>query len=397
MTKLFVFGILQMMILVAVSQFQGQSDCPSLYGKPGQCIGIRQCPELLNLLQMRPLKPETVDLLRQMQCGFDDINPRVCCPIQRTSIRDDESSGNTFDPNPNSERPNNSIVNTNDQNIQYDFSNNPLLPTDCGKDLSQRIYGGEITGLDEFPWMALLEYVTLNGIRTACGGVLISRRYVLTAAHCVKGKDLPRTWQLSNVRLGEYDTDSDRDCVPDDERTVICADDPVTVEIEEQIAHESYQPSSRDQKYDIALLRLSRDVTFTTYIKPICLPPTASLEQKLFVAGWGKTENGSSSNVKLKLTLPLFDKEQCHRTYGNAGVMLGHGQICAGGQKDKDSCKGDSGGPLMTMERSRDRSGRWTVVGVVSFGPLPCGMLGVPGVYTRVIDFVPWILDKMRS
>ncbi|KAK9306053.1 hypothetical protein QLX08_003116 [Tetragonisca angustula] len=383
MTKLFVFNILQilqMMILIAVSQFQEELNCPSLYGEPGQCIGIRQCPELLNLLQMRPLKPETIDLLRQMQCGFDDINPRVCCPIRRTS-----------------ERLNNNTQNIDDQNVQYNFSNNPLLPTDCGKDLSQRIYGGEITDLDEFPWMVLLEYLTLNGKRTACGGVLISRRYVLTAAHCVKGKDLPRTWQLSSVRLGEYDTSSDRDCVPDDERTVICADDPVTVGIEEQIAHESYQPRSRDQKYDIALLRLSRDVTFTTYIKPICLPPTASLEQKLFVAGWGKTENGSSSNVKLKLVLPLFDKEQCQKTYGNAGVMLGHGQICAGGQKDKDSCKGDSGGPLMTMKRNRDSSGKWIVVGVVSFGPLPCGMLGMPGVYTRVIDFVPWILDKMRS
>lgn len=96
-----------------------------------------------------------------MQCGFDDINPRVCCPIRRTSFRDDDpSSGNDFEPNPNSKRPNDNTQNTNDQNIQYDFSNNPLLPTDCGKDLSQRIYGGEITDLDEFPWMVLLEYLT---------------------------------------------------------------------------------------------------------------------------------------------------------------------------------------------------------------------------------------------
>ena len=78
-----------------------------------------------------------------MQCGFDDINPRVCCPIRRTS-----------------ERLNNNTQNIDDQNVQYNFSNNPLLPTDCGKDLSQRIYGGEITDLDEFPWMVLLEYLT---------------------------------------------------------------------------------------------------------------------------------------------------------------------------------------------------------------------------------------------
>lgn len=226
--------------------------------------------------------------------------------------------------------------------------------------------------------------------------MLISRRYVLTAAHCIKGKDLPLTWRLQSIRLGEYNTETDRDCIPDGEDTVVCADDPISVGVEEQIAHESYRPTVRDQNYDIALIRMSRDVTFTNFIKPICLPANATLGKKLYAAGWGKTENGSSSNIKLKVALPLVDKEQCKLTYGNAGVTLGYGQICAGGQKGKDSCRGDSGGPLMSVDRGRDGNGRWTAVGVVSFGPSPCGMIGWPGVYTRVIDFVPWILSKMR-
>lgn len=283
-----------------------------------------------------------------------------------------------------------------DPNAPYDLSNNPLLPTECGKDLSQRIFGGERTDIDEFPWMALLEYAKPNGRSTACGGVLISRRYVLTAAHCIKGKDLPKTWRLENVRLGEYDTETNPDCLQDGGVILICADEPLTVGVEEEIAHENYRPNSRDQKYDIALLRLTRDVSFTNYVKPICLPADGSIGQKLYAAGWGKTENRTASNVKLKVSLPYVEKDQCQITYGNAGVNLGAGQICAGGQRGKDSCRGDSGGPLMALERTREGTGKWSAIGVVSFGPSPCGMPGWPGVYTKVSDFVPWILSKMR-
>lgn len=399
MAKAVLFGILQTMILSsAIAQFQGQSNCASPSGAAGLCIGIRQCPQLLNILQTRPLTPQAMDFLRQSQCGFEGNDPRVCCPIQDFGTSNRDSQPNPVDNQGSNPyvQPQNPDGTVDDPNLRYDLSNNPLLPTDCGKDLSQRIVGGERTELDEFPWMTLIEYLKPNGKSTACGGVLISRRYVLTAAHCVKGKDLPSTWRLQSVRLGEYNTDTDPDCLQDDENSFICADDPVSVGVEEQIAHENYRPTSRDQRYDIALLRLSRDVTFTSYIKPICLPPTASFGQKLYVAGWGKTENSSNSNVKLKLALPPAEKGYCQMTYGNAGVTLGYGQICAGGQKGKDSCRGDSGGPLMNVERGEDGTGRWTAVGVVSFGPSPCGMPGWPGVYTRVIDFVPWILSKMR-
>lgn len=241
-------------------------------------------------------------------------------------------------------------------------------------------------------------YFVANGTVTDCGATLISRRYVLTAAHCIKinNRNSKRIRTLKRVRLGEYNIATDRDCIQDGESSEVCADASISVEIEEKIIHEQYRPTIANRKYDIALLRLSRDVTFTNYIKPICLPPTASFGQNLFVAGWGVTESGLSSSIKLKLSLPIFDKAQCQLAYDTSGVILGHGQFCAGGQNNRDSCKGDSGGPLMTVDRGRDGIGRWTVVGVVSFGPLPCGQSNWPGVYTRVIDFVPWILNKMR-
>ncbi|XP_012285284.1 serine protease easter-like [Orussus abietinus] len=384
------FRLLLSQVLVCLASAQSwtprQLDCYSPTRQPGQCIGIRECPPLLSLLQSRPLNPQNVDFLRQSQCGFEGRDPKVCCvdPRSNTGNVPTTTSGATDEQKQ-------------DVQSKVNLQDHPLLPKECGRDLSQRIVGGEKAGIDEFPWMALLEYDKPNGRVTACGGVLISDRYVLTAAHCLKGKDLPRTWRLSSVRLGEYNTETEHDCIADGEDSQVCADDPISVGIEEHIAHEDYVPQSRDQRFDIALLRLTRSVSFTNFIKPICLPSDESLGPKLVVAGWGKTETKTESNIKLKLTLPLADGAECNRTYGNAGVRLGGGQICAGGQRGKDSCRGDSGGPLMSFQRSFDGTGRWAVVGIVSFGPSPCGMQGWPGVYTKVDDYTPWVLRNLRA
>lgn len=59
----------------------------------------------------------------------------------------------------------------------------------CGPISQQKIFGGNKTGVFDFPWMALIAYQTKNGPDFRCGGSLINKRYVLTAAHCVT--DLP--------------------------------------------------------------------------------------------------------------------------------------------------------------------------------------------------------------
>jgi len=70
-------------------------------------------------------------------------------------------------------------------------------------------------------------------------------------------------------------------------------------------------------------------------------------------------------------------------------------QLCAGGEQGKDSCQGDSGGPLMSQD-VKGQSLQWTLQAVVSIGPEKCGTLGTPGVYTKVSDYVTWILDNMK-
>lgn len=120
-------------------------------------------------------------------------------------------------------------------------------------------------------------------------------RYVITAAHCIS--KVPTTWKLTGVRLGEWDTTTPSDC--DDSFTTgpVCSDPYVDVSVEEKIVHEDYEPNSKNQHHDIALLRLSRNVQYTDYIRPVCLPLDSAVRSltlgktALEVAGWGAKRN----------------------------------------------------------------------------------------------------------
>lgn len=112
------------------------------------------------------------------------------------------------------------------------------------------------------------------------------------------------------------------------------------------------------------------------------------------MAGWGYTERSRSSPVKLKLEVPFVSQSSCGRLFSRAGVTLRSGQICAGGEEGRDSCRGDSGGPLMNT--FRDDAGQWYLEGVVSFGN-SCGQRGWPGVYTNVAEYLEWIEETVRE
>lgn len=88
------------------------------------------------------MTPEGVQFLRNSQCGFEGNDPKVCCPI-----------ANNQTPSTTSEEPNQPGPRYTNINLE-----NPLLPDDCGRDISLRIVGGERADIDEFPWMVLLEY-----------------------------------------------------------------------------------------------------------------------------------------------------------------------------------------------------------------------------------------------
>lgn len=152
---------------------------------------------------------------------------------------------------------------------------------------------------------------------------------------------VPATWKLTSVRLGEWDTTTDTDCDDSFTNERVCNNPHVDVSVEEKIVHESYEPNSKNQHHDIALLRLSRNVQYTEFIKPICLPVSEDTKNAdlsgnaLDVAGWGKTEFSSSSNRKLKVAIRASSNAECQRIYGGSNIEILDSQICAGGETGK--------------------------------------------------------------
>lgn len=116
---------------------------------------------------------------------------------------------------------------------------------------------------------------------------------------------------------------------------------------------------------------------------------------KSTVAGWGLQEGGRRSRVLQQVQLPILENSECENRYRRAGRWISDQQfgssiICAGDLKGgRDSCKGDSGGPMMHYFGSGTKY-RFYQIGVVSYG-IGCARVDTPGVYTRVPEFVDWI------
>lgn len=107
-----------------------------------------------------------------------------------------------------------------------------------------------------------------------------------------------------SVRLGEWDTRGDPDC-----EHGICSDPVVDIAVEHSIPHHKYQPYSRTQENDIALVRLKQSITFTDWIRPICLPVEARLRNVnydgvgLQTLGWGYTSSAKDGSALIAITI----------------------------------------------------------------------------------------------
>uniref|UniRef100_G1RLC0 Plasma kallikrein n=1 Tax=Nomascus leucogenys TaxID=61853 RepID=G1RLC0_NOMLE len=245
----------------------------------------------------------------------------------------------------------------------------------CTTKTSTRIVGGTNSSWGEWPWQVSLQ-VKLTAQRHLCGGSLIGHQWVLTAAHCFDGLPLLDVWRIYSGILNLSD---------------ITKETPFS-QIKEIIIHQNYKVS--EGNHDIALIKLQAPLNYTEFQKPICLPSkgdTNTIYTNCWVTGWGfSKEKGEIQNILQKVNIPLVTNEECQKRYQDYKIT--QRMVCAGYKEGgKDACKGDSGGPLVCKH-----NGMWRLVGITSWGE-GCARREQPGVYTKVAEYMDWILEKTQS
>ncbi|KFM63809.1 Serine proteinase stubble, partial [Stegodyphus mimosarum] len=247
----------------------------------------------------------------------------------------------------------------------------------CGRPMPGpvgRIVGGGNSYFGEWPWVVSLRQWKKNTFLHKCGAALLNEFWAITAAHCVE--NVPLTDIL--LRLGEYDISHENEPLPYVERRV-------------QIVASHPKFDRRTFEYDLALLRFYEPVTFQKNILPICVPSSNNsyVGKYATVTGWGRLrEEGPLPDVIQEVSLPVITNKLCESMYQDAGFVedIPDIFICAGyADGGKDSCEGDSGGPMVIQEDD----GRWVLAGVISWG-IGCALPNQPGVYTRITKFSEW-------
>ncbi|KAJ8375839.1 hypothetical protein SKAU_G00064190 [Synaphobranchus kaupii] len=248
---------------------------------------------------------------------------------------------------------------------------------DCGKQQStSRIVGGTVAQGGRWPWQVSLHYLGSH----VCGGSLVAPDFVVTAAHCFprstpSGSAAPN-W---NVYVGNFTQD----------------DLPAPFYVETIILNENYNSETNDQ--DIALLKLTQPVGYSSTIQPVCLPAfnqRFSIRAKCWTTGYGTTEERADQGSRRLMEVPvdLIDTGFCNSSKVYGGNLSKH-MLCAGHlDGGRDSCQGDSGGPLVCEGDDK----RWYLAGVTSWGS-GCGQKLRPGVYSKVRSLLPWMYSRMQQ
>uniref|UniRef100_A0AAV1UQE8 Peptidase S1 domain-containing protein n=1 Tax=Peronospora matthiolae TaxID=2874970 RepID=A0AAV1UQE8_9STRA len=223
-----------------------------------------------------------------------------------------------------------------------------------------RIFGGSEADATQFPFIVSLRKSKADA-STYCGGTLVASQYVLTAGHCVKTDETTIYASIGSAFAKG-------------------AEEGQQIKVIEGYRHPLYNKSGH--LYDVGVLKLEKKVSTAT----IGLGAADGSDNKVGTAatvrGWGITENGSQSSKLEEVDVRIISNDECSKQYKD---RITETMLCAGNGKGKDSCNGDSGGPLIA---------NGVLVGVVSWGG-KCGANS--GVYTRVSYVRDFISDIVHG
>ncbi|XP_055547524.1 CLIP domain-containing serine protease B4-like isoform X2 [Wyeomyia smithii] len=305
---------------------QGANEtCVTTEGLEGNCIKLNKCNQLLSQSDV------VNEILDTSKCGFEaDYSTLVCCPKWQNKDR-------------------------------------------CGLTTNQ--VDGSVDNVT-FPWVVDVIY-KLKQRYTAfdCAGSLINSWFVLSAAHCVL--KVPSRYKPFKIRINGK---------------------PFRHEhiIQKTIVHPNYLTDYLNIHNDIALFKLMQGVQFNEFAQPVCLPSSIDnnsmmlqRESILTIFAVGPISDGTTKRTKRLISMPLKDPSVCNNLYQPLGLQLDDAQLCVGGEPKQDSCRGDSGGPLMMQQQ-----GHWYQIGIISLGPERCGGK-IPGIYVNLLKYINWIEETL--
>ncbi|KAL1491728.1 hypothetical protein ABEB36_012283 [Hypothenemus hampei] len=259
-------------------------------------------------------------------------------------------------------------------------------PTPCGERMTKEVNLSDgYSDAGAHPWQAFLK----NSTHVFSGsGALIDQFHVLTAAHKVEAlKDKPMeltvhmgVWEPNNLEFAQ------------------------TTSVQEILIHPSFNKESLLN--DIAVLRLEHPIVMGVQpnVNTICLPNfgTNFIGAQCIVTGWGQSAFNiydAPTNPQKQVNVAVIPPEKCRTSFARPTVLGTNvdmyldqmGELCAGGEAQKDACTEDGGSPLTCT-----RDGKFWVVGLVIWGK-NCGQPGVYGVYVNISYYANWIGTTLNS
>lgn len=389
-----IVAVISMLLLLLLVQLDGHQtrflECPV----NTTCVAFSRCKSLCLLARTGQIRHHFRDFaqLGSQLCEFEKNEPSHCCPSDQVTADSYCQIHENVNEVIETRTESTSTTTTTTSNDNSGTSLADVCGTRPALTFSRKCVGCADSAPGEWPWMALLRTSKTDPNSLVCGGSLISRKHILTAAHCFSG---PR---LTVAVLGETDRTRDYDCLgpvsecEEDSRNCLeqdqCAPQSLVVDVDLVVPHPLYGAAgSPNFDFDIGVVVLHVNVEFTTYINPICLPneELESVKGPLVTSGWGNIVDVSNSlqpQIAEMLQYANLEELEADVCFRALRVELTQRQLCASsGLEGRGVCKGDSGGPLAL--RVDAESDRWELRGVVSAG----SSCGVPEtIFTRVHD-----------